>query len=190
MMNQVDVEGVKLSGRDNSVHDLVRACICAFLGNQANAPEDTEDVRVKGEDFLKASEKKRAGDGLRPDAAKLQEIASGIFARKMVKETEVERAMLCFNLPKHVLDNGGLLVCQPARSNSFGNSICACAKQSVPRRETLFQRGEGAVRIRIARGLRENNVHQHVERVGRAPIFGHTVSPLKILDDVTNRLLV
>ena len=63
--NQVDVKRVELSGRDNLVHNLVRAGVGAFLRNQPDASQDAKDVRVERKDLFAAGEQQRAGDGLR-----------------------------------------------------------------------------------------------------------------------------
>ncbi len=81
---EVDVEGVEFSGWDEGVHDVVGAAVGAFLGDEADAAQDAEDVRVEGEDFRAAGEEERAGDGLGADAAKLGEVFYGFCGRESV----------------------------------------------------------------------------------------------------------
>jgi hypothetical protein len=69
--NQVDVKGVEFPARYDAVHQRVRSRVRAFLWNQADAPENAEDVRVEREDFLAAGEKESARDRFRADAPKL-----------------------------------------------------------------------------------------------------------------------
>jgi hypothetical protein len=82
--NEVDVEGVEFSVRDDGVHDLVGAAVGAFLGDEADAAEDAEDVRIEREDFFETGKEERAGDGFGADAAKLGEVTNRCFGREVV----------------------------------------------------------------------------------------------------------
>ena len=81
---EVDVEGVELARGDEGVHDFVREVVGAFRGDEADAAQDAEDVRVERENLLAAGEEERAGDGLRADAAELREVVGGLFGPGVV----------------------------------------------------------------------------------------------------------
>lgn len=162
--------------------------ICALLWYQPDPPEDAKDVRVQREDFFAAGEEQRTGDGFGPNAAKLREIANGLFSRDVMKEREVERAALLFDLTKQASYHRSLLIGEPARLDRGSDSRLACTQHTVPCREATLERPEGTMTVGIARRLREDYFDEHVERVGGALVVRYPVNPFEILDNVPDRL--
>lgn len=121
MAYEVDVEGVELPRRDEGVHDVVCAPVGAFLGDETDAAQYAEDVRVEGEDFRAAGEQKRAGNGLGADAAESREIFDRRRGREIVQEREVESAAFLFDLAKQALDDRGFLIGEAAGLDRRGD---------------------------------------------------------------------
>ena len=190
MADEVDVEGVELTRRDDGVHDLMGAAVGAFLGDEADASEDAEDVRVEREDFRVAGEEERAGDGFGADAAKLREIVCCRFGRECVQKTEIECAARLFDLTKETFDDRRFLVGEAAGLDRRGDGRFACAERGVPIGKATLEGGEGAPAVGVARGLREDDLDEHVERVGAVRVLRHAVCAFEILDDVANRSLL
>src|SRR5947209_20358078 len=113
---EVDVEGVELAGGHEAVHDFVRELVGALRGDEADASEDAEDVRVEREHVLAAGEQERAGGSLRADAAERRQITHGLAGRHPADEGEVERPVALFDLAEQGADDCGLLVGESAEA--------------------------------------------------------------------------
>src|SRR5207237_9008983 len=126
--DEVDVEGVELAGGHEEVHRTVRELVGALRGDEADAAQDPEDVRVEREDILAAGEQKRAGGGLRADAAEPRQIAQDMAGGQPPHEGEVERAVPLLNLAEQAADDGGLLVGESAEAYCVGECLPARAQ--------------------------------------------------------------
>lgn len=103
--HKINVEGIEFTFGHCAVHDLVCACVRAFLRDETNAAEYAKDVCVEGEDIFAAGEEERTRNCLWADAAKLRKIAHGLFFIEAMKKIEVESAVFFLDLSQDAFDD-------------------------------------------------------------------------------------
>ncbi len=174
--DQVNVEGEVFSFRHKLIHDLVCACVGAFLRDQSDATQHAEDVCVEREDGFATGKEECAGNRLRTDAAKPFEIRDGILGAHLVKEGKIKHRVLVFDLAEQACDDGSFLIRESAGADRVGDGRLPRTQHSVPRGKAFFQRTESTLAVHIARRLREDDGDEHVERIGGEAVFGDAVS--------------
>jgi len=151
-----------------------------LLRDEAETLPYPQHVGVDRKRLPSQTKKKEAMDRLRPDALQASHHLLDLLRIHLFQEIEVQRFIPSFEPSKDFANAFRLLSRQAARFDGLDHGIHFCLKHVLPQRKSLLQPLKGPVRIPVVRVLRQNGLHEDIEKVSPSPSTGR---PILILQE-------